>query len=221
MCSPYSLRFHPILSILLSSSFTMPASNITAHNIGDHFWPSKPTNNKTMMEIRQIRFFFPETSSQAPDGFFAIYDKNLFTRSPTKPTYRTILPNAYKSHILRLVNRNAIYIIVHDMVQANNRLASPFNDFKTLLAELRLNIEYNDAVMDAIWDSAEKAILTKQMTMDWRSPELDAWLVIDHIIENHSPDGKEQYLTTELKSSLDEDPQEMGEHLSIWFRVYC
>jgi hypothetical protein len=218
-CCPHcSLKFssYPLhLTSKQPSLLIMPQSNTTVHNIGDRFWPTKPTTNMTMTEIRQIRFFFPEDAPEAPEGFFAIYDKNLFTRPPSLPTYRTILPNAYINHILRIVNRNAIYIIVHDIVHANNHLASKFKDVKTLLAELRLNIEYNDSVMDAIWEDAENAVLMKKMTMDWRSPELDAWLVIEHLVDNHSPDAKAQYLITKAKSTLEQDPEELGEYLSI------
>jgi hypothetical protein len=198
----------------------MSSSNTTVHNICDRFWPSKPTTNQTMTEIRQIRFFFPKDVDKAPEGFFPIYDKNLFTRPATLPAFRTILPNSYKNHIRRIVNRNAIYIITHDIVASNNRLASQFKDVKTLLAELRLNIQYNDAVMDTIWEDAENATANRTMTMDWRSPDLDAWLVIDKLVEDHSPDGKEQYLNDATKSTLDQDPEELGAYTFHNLNVY-
>jgi hypothetical protein len=69
--------------------------------------------------------------------------------------------------------------------------------------------------MDAIWEDAERAVSAKRMTMDWRSPELDAWLVIERLVENHSPDGKAGHFLKFDKSNLDQDPEEMGECISI------
>lgn len=165
-------------------------------------WPKSTPTALKMNNILQIQYEIRDDTKK-PDGMIDIWEQNIFARPVTENHWRWF-PAAYSRFLMLFLYRFDFYSATYDLIHKGALQAT-----KEVTDELKKYIAYMDNIIMAVWEDCRQADNAGELNADWRSTDLDEWLLVEYYVGRHTDTAVEAFFARNTFTVL--DPMELSE----------